>query len=210
MAGPWASACTTPSLCASSACDCGRSARPWHGSPRCRMAFRSITPRHPIVVDATHLFADDADTGGTHYAWNMTITATNAARPSRRPLRRVGLSPQCPRTAATACTGPRLAVSASRRRVGRTPAIRRRYATCASDPLGNRAGSRPSSRAPTGQRIDWAVPTLCSARRATVGEANVEAPVNGGGASRCCWLRARCGRRPVSRCSASHAPRRLG
>ena len=46
--------------------------------PPRHMAFRSIAPRHPITIDATHLFADDADTGGTHYTWSMTITATNA------------------------------------------------------------------------------------------------------------------------------------
>ena len=32
---------------------------------------------HPITIDSTHLFADDSDTGGTHYTWSMTITATN-------------------------------------------------------------------------------------------------------------------------------------
>jgi hypothetical protein len=45
--------------------------------PPRRMAFRSITPRHPITVDATHQFADDADTGGTEYTWTITVAATN-------------------------------------------------------------------------------------------------------------------------------------
>ena len=45
--------------------------------PPRRMAFRSIAPRHLIAIDATHRFSD-ADTGGTHYTWSITITATNA------------------------------------------------------------------------------------------------------------------------------------
>ncbi len=45
--------------------------------PPRRMAFRSVEPRHPIVVEARHEMISDVATGGTLYTWALTIIPTS-------------------------------------------------------------------------------------------------------------------------------------
>jgi hypothetical protein len=81
-------------------------------------------------------------------------------------------------------------------------------------PTSRRSCRRPGSPAVPGAQIGPAFRMLLDAAARAWRTCDEPIPkrvvTNGRRASRCCWLGLRCGRRPVSRCSASHVRHRHG